>query len=71
MLLCVTIPPLRSNALLEYALLLYFERRYEEAWTELGCVLQVGWGERWCVAAACLAVLCVTHGPRCIWQAAG
>ncbi len=31
----------RRNAQLEYALLLYFGKRYEEAWTELGCVLQV------------------------------
>lgn len=33
---------LPRNVQLEYALLLYFDKRYEEAWTELGCVLQVG-----------------------------
>lgn len=30
----------RSTAQLEHALLLYFSKAYEDAWTELGCVLQ-------------------------------
>ncbi|KAI7837303.1 hypothetical protein COHA_008867 [Chlorella ohadii] len=37
--------PSDLNAQLEYALLLYFGKRYEEAWTELGCVLQAAKSE--------------------------
>ena len=32
----------RRDAQLEYALLLYFAQQYEDAWQELGIVLQVG-----------------------------
>ena len=43
---CRTCLP-RRDAQLEYALLLYFAQQYEDAWQELGIVLQVetgAWG---------------------------